>query len=290
MTAHLPTDIDTFGGNHPGPSVLIVGGTHGNEPMGVKIIQALKKELKHQKINGEIILMIGNPSAVEKKVRAVDCDFNRLFGDEAKLKKKTVEALLKEEVRALEIMPLLKRVDYLLDIHSTLKPSIPFLYMENTPKHRRAAQGFSVPYIISPFPKFHNEAFQSCMDNFVDAHGGIGITYETGWHKDHSNFKKVLSNVKHFLKAVGVAFNDFESKAINSTPQLLFLYKELIAQTEDFVFEKDFYNFSFVSKGEVIAQDGNKPVSVDQDCYFIFPKREIKQGKTVTYLAKTLDQ
>src|SRR3989338_6695361 len=284
MKTILPPYADSFGGVTPGPMVLVVGGTHGDEPMGVQVIHALKEELKNQAVVGEIIVMIGNPEAVEKKVRFVDSDLNRFFGNEAALKNKPLQARLKEEVRAREIMPLLKKVDYLLDIHSTLKPSIPFLYMENTKKHRKAVEEWSVPYIISPDYNFTNQAFRSCMDNIVDAHGGVGITYETGWNQDNSHFESVLSNVKAFLKQTRAAFHDFKSNELPSAPQSLFIYKELIAQTKKFVFEKDFNNFAFVSKGEVIARDGTQCVSVDQDSYFIFPKMNIKQGKTATYL------
>ena len=67
---------------NPGPHVVIVGGTHGNEPGGVKAIVELHRAFESGKVSlnqGKISFLLGNPNAYEKDVRYIDHDLNRHF-------------------------------------------------------------------------------------------------------------------------------------------------------------------------------------------------------------------
>ena len=64
---------------NPGAHVVIVGGTHGNEPGGVKAIVQLHRAFRNGEITlkqGKISFLIGNPKAYEKDVRYIDSDLN----------------------------------------------------------------------------------------------------------------------------------------------------------------------------------------------------------------------
>jgi succinylglutamate desuccinylase len=102
--------------------VAIVGGTHGNELLGVYLIKKWQKfpELLHRK-SFECVTLISNPSAVEKNQRYVDRDLNRCF-DTADLANENLISY--EDRRAKEIAmqfgpkdhPL---ADVILDLHTT---------------------------------------------------------------------------------------------------------------------------------------------------------------------------
>lgn len=279
----LAQNIYYFSNNLGGPCVVIIGSLHGNERVGKKVIDQLLAELPKNKIYGEIFLILGNPKAYSKNVRFIDSDLNRLFGPSFKTLK-AKKALNYEEKRALAIAPILKKADYLLDIHSTIEPSVPFVYIENTKKHRDLAKIFKTKHIISPVKGFKPKTLSSSTDNFVDKNKGIGLTYESGWNKDAFRTKEVLLKTKRFLKMVGCSFLNLKTSSDQSEVKHLFIYKELAAQTEQFTFVKDFKNFDKVDSGELIAENGG-PIVVDRDSFIIFPKKEIHPLQTALYLA-----
>ncbi|CAE7652527.1 astE [Symbiodinium sp. CCMP2592] len=109
------------------PRVVVLGGVHGNELSGVEVVQRLVSEMcnKPEQVQGEITLAIGNPPAVSRGVRFVHQDLNRCFqevgGDPA-----MPLGMEHEQSRAKVLMPLLRGLDVLLDLHATNKPSKPF--------------------------------------------------------------------------------------------------------------------------------------------------------------------
>ncbi len=277
-----------FSGSKDGPSVVIMGAVHGNERIGVDIIEALKKLLEKVEIFGEIYLIIANPKAYEKNLRFIDCDLNRLFSNNfEQIKKKKKKELMIEEKRAIEIAPILSKADYLLDIHSTIKKSIPFVYVENSKSHLKLAKVFRAKYIISSLDSCQAKSLHSSADNFVDKHNGLGITYETGWQKDYAVFPHVLKKTKIFLKSVASSFLDFpvEDKKEKDHSEQIFIYKEIIPQKENFTFSMDYQNFDFLKKGEILAREGEDKIIIEKDSYIIFPKINIHLGKTACYLA-----
>lgn len=279
----LPQNIYHFSNKWPGPCVVIIGSLHGNERVGKKVLDQLLIELPKNKIYGEIFLVLGNPKAYSKNVRFIDCDLNRLFSYHFKTLK-AKKGLNYEEKRALEIAPILEKADYLLDIHSTIKPSVPFVYIKNTKVHRELAKIFKTKYIISPIKSFKPDTLSSSTDNFVNRNKGIGLTYESGWHKDTLRTKEVLLKTKKFLKTVGSSFLNLKVSSAQLRGKHLFIYKELIAQTEQFAFKKDFKNFDKARSGELIAKDGG-PIVVDRNSFIIFPKKDIHPLQTALYLA-----
>lgn len=86
--------------------ILAVGGTHGDEPTGVAVVEELIKE----GIDG-IDGLIANPEAVLKNMRFVETDLNRSFG--------VASPLSMEERRAKEIVPYLHDADLIIEFHDT---------------------------------------------------------------------------------------------------------------------------------------------------------------------------
>ncbi|MFH1720567.1 MAG: succinylglutamate desuccinylase/aspartoacylase family protein [Patescibacteria group bacterium] len=273
----LPPHIYHFPGNTAGPCVVVMGGVHGDEKVGVQIVEKLKGLLSMEKISGEIYLIIGNPRAAQKRVRFIDCDLNRLFGD-------NFHNSNYEEKRASQIAQFLAKADFLLDIHSTTKKSVPFVYCGNTEKHFALARIFGTKYIVSPSSTFKKTGLGACTDNFVDKNGGIGITYECGWNDDSSMFDEAFFKTKQFLKVLGVAFFETPSTEISQEPIYLQVYAKIIAESEDFAFANEYNNFDFVKKGQKIAVDGKKTIFAEKDSYIIFPKKDTSPKSVVCFL------
>jgi len=266
--------------------VMIIGGMHGNEPMGIKIIQQLKKDLKNTEIkNGELTLMIGNPVAAELNIRPIKNDLNRYFGESHKSKENTDSY---EEKRATEIKSMLKKVDILIDIHSTNSPSPAFIYCEASKKHLNLAKEFTTEIIVSPDKNFRPPEFNSSADNYIDRNGGIGITYETG-HKDSNNFSEVYENIINILNKLKIISTTTNNKHKNTLKKKhLIIYDHIVADN-NFKFSKKFKNFDQVTSGTEIATENSKPIITNKECYIIFPKQNIVPNKAACYLAHQIN-
>jgi aspartoacylase len=60
--------------------VLLVGGTHGNELIGVYLIKKFERNPELVRRNSfETLTLLGNPRAIEANVRYIDKDLNRCF-------------------------------------------------------------------------------------------------------------------------------------------------------------------------------------------------------------------
>lgn len=86
--------------------VLVIGGMHGNEPLGIDIVQ----QLSTQPISN-VTGVIANTQAIKVNRRFTNADLNRSFpgGTDSY-----------EERRAKEFLELCKDFDLVLDFHNTL--------------------------------------------------------------------------------------------------------------------------------------------------------------------------
>jgi hypothetical protein len=89
--------------------ILILGGMHGNELLGVRLVRSLQRT----PIAG-VDVMIANPRAVAANVRFTESDLNRSFG---KQKGETYEVR-----RAKKIQQKAAQYDIVLDFHNTQTP------------------------------------------------------------------------------------------------------------------------------------------------------------------------
>jgi len=269
-----------------GPKTVIIAGIHGDEGLGVKVLEKLAETISQKKILGELHLLLGNPEAYKKNVRYIDTDLNRLFNESHKDLSK-LDNPNNEQKRAIEIGLLLRDANFLLDIHSTSKPSVPFLYIENSPKHKQLASKFGIEMIVLQGKKFRPEELFSSTDSFVDRCGGIGITYESGWQKDFSSLDNVFENTLRFLSAVGTI--DFvKHKKIDSLKQYLEIYDCVVPLQKEFTFSSDYENFDFVPANKTLAYEAGRPIIASEDSYIIFPKKNIVINSPACCLAKKI--
>lgn len=88
--------------------ILVLGGTHGNEPLGPRLVADLKK----RPIPG-VDAIIANPRALRQNTRFTQKDLNRSFPGSA-------TSTMYEERRAWQLLKLCKKYDLVLDFHNTL--------------------------------------------------------------------------------------------------------------------------------------------------------------------------
>lgn len=90
--------------------ILILGGMHGNEPLGPAVVKRFKK-----KPVDSVDVLIANPRALTANVRFTEEDLNRSFPGEATSK-------VYERRRARQLLKLCEGYDVVFDFHNTTCP------------------------------------------------------------------------------------------------------------------------------------------------------------------------
>ncbi|MUW15324.1 succinylglutamate desuccinylase [Halorubrum sp. CBA1125] len=123
--------------------VAIVGGIHGDEPAGERIVRRLAAELDEEGPgNGTVRLIVANEPALAAGTRYTDIDLNRVFpGD--------LESDEYERTLAPQITAELDGMDAVLALHTSHSAPPPFaIYSELTESVRRTVTGMPVEYAV----------------------------------------------------------------------------------------------------------------------------------------------
>ncbi|MDZ4217294.1 MAG: succinylglutamate desuccinylase/aspartoacylase family protein [Candidatus Gracilibacteria bacterium] len=272
----LPEQVYQFG--FGARKVAIVGGVHGDEKVGVLVVEKLRTYLEGKTLTGTAFLIIGNPRAVELNKRFVDEDLNRLFHFE--FDTKNPQTL--EQKRALELAPVLEQCHFGVDLHSTIKPSVPFVYTKAGGERMKLARCFDVECIVTTGTPTLN-----CLDGFIDRNpvDGQAFTVETGWHKDLEKVDGIFASVVEILNTLEVLESGVPPGK-RKKPQELTTYLRVIVDHPSFRFTQELANFQRLPAGTVIAKSDLKEFRLDRDSVVLFPKSLLEVGKPAVTLAE----
>ena len=274
----------SFKGRKKGPSLLILGCIHGNEIPGDKAIDNTIEEIK----NGEISILAGtvtflspvNKKANDLNVRFIDEDLNRV------LKKqkypKSYEAHL-----ANELCNIIDEHDIVLDIHSTLAPGPPSVFIDfPTIQNEMFAEALDTEYALFDWPKLYENnsySFESYdSTRYVFENGKIGVILECGQHTDPHSIKVakngILRTMTHFKL---IEKNLPKAKR----PSRIFMHTLESKYSDDDHFTKRWGHLEFIPKGTIIAErfDG-KQIVAKEDARILFPKHGAKKNQEWFYL------
>jgi len=110
---HLERGLLEWSSGKDGPLVGVVANVHGDEPVGRRTVQSLVRQGGLEA--GRVWLFNANPAAGFIGQRYIDENLNRIFDNMAL----TRPAKTYEAVRAQDMLPYLRRCDYIIDLHST---------------------------------------------------------------------------------------------------------------------------------------------------------------------------
>ncbi|MBI4836751.1 MAG: succinylglutamate desuccinylase/aspartoacylase family protein [Candidatus Abawacabacteria bacterium] len=256
-----------------GPKVVILGGVHGNETCGVKVLD----QLQNLTINkGQLTLMYGNPMAIKQNVRFVEQNLNRMFVPDQDLSITMRQSY--EYQRSREILPYLQAADYLLDIHASFTPgSLPFIICESNGAliaqhfpHLMRCYGFAV---IEP----------GGTDGFMNNNGKVGLCVECGYLADVATNEIGYETARSFLAALGLIDRKL---TVNSLQQVWDAYYLYHTKTNSFRLTKEFTDFEDVKPGQTIGYDGNEAVNAFQNEKVLFARNRDKIGDEAFILVK----
>lgn len=119
--------------NQKRPGIIVSCGIHGDETAPIEAVQQLQSDLQSGKIHSAcpLLLIYGNPQAIQQKRRFVTTNLNRLFGLDQAPQCGEAERALQLELACQEFKRICEGecnsddgVLLHLDLHSTIKPSL----------------------------------------------------------------------------------------------------------------------------------------------------------------------
>jgi len=267
-----------------GETVVIFSWIHWNEKSGIFWTNKFFKNLEEKKFILKkwklIIVFEANGQAVEKNKREIEKNMNRLFRDDLKNRS------WYEELRAFELMNLLKEADYLLDLHSTSWPSIPFIFSEM--KNFSFAKKLWVSHIVWGWWELEDWVVSGDTENYINSLWWVWITFEAWNHDNPEWWENAYQMILNFLVALDFLDKKFFKKIWEEKNIFTKIQWVYVAKTNNFKYSIDIENFSKIKKQTVIAKDWEEKVYAEKDIVLILPKDEkiIKKWKEAFFIAE----
>jgi len=187
-------EVGRYGSADSGPTLVVTGGLHGNEPSGVVALGRVFRELESLRptMRGQLIGLVGNATALAQCTRFIHDDMNRLWTRDSvdALKAQSPSQDNSEQREQREILavidPLLsaaaadaRRRAILLDLHSTSGGGPPFIVMGDTLQNRHIAFALSAPVLLGL-----EENIEGTLIEYFGAAGNVAVVLEGGQNED----------------------------------------------------------------------------------------------------------
>lgn len=264
-----------------GPSVLIVGGTHGNEPCGVEAIVQWHKLLKQRPellLSGDVHFLLGNPKAFEKDVRYVDHDLNRSFS--RLYSSQQVESRRSQEISS--FIKSFREIEAVIDLHSVSKGNSQMLIYSREQKN-------ILPFMVNLTPlNIHLSYMRSHIPGLLidecQTKAKRSLAIECGNHVDPHASKVASFHIYRLLNVLGMipAQSDFQSfESFVEQSQKVDLYETMgpIVPEDGFEFTVDHQaTMTFLEKGAVFARTLEGEQVAPNDCYLVMPPAKVQKS------------
>ncbi|UCF19689.1 MAG: succinylglutamate desuccinylase/aspartoacylase family protein [Gemmatimonadota bacterium] len=259
-------------GADPGPTLICIGGLHGNEPAGVQALRRVFQTLSRDPsllICGEFVGLIGNLAALSEGRRFLAKDLNRQWRVEVVRRKEGSCGSIDEAAEDRERRELLAELDrvfgrardetFALDLHTTSGESVPFVAMGDTLRNRRFALRFPLPMILGL-----EEHLDGTISEFLTLSGHTTITVETGQHASPAAVSNAEAAIWLALGEAGLleasetarvrSARQRLGRAAQGVPRFLELrYRHPIFPGDGFRMEPGFTNFDPVAPDQLLG-------------------------------------
>ena len=280
--------VQSFDSGLGGPHVMVNALTHGNELCGMVAVKRLL-DVGLRPARGRLTLSFANVAAYasataeHEGVRFLERDFNRLWHDDLlAADHQSVEAL-----RAHQMRPVLRSVDYLLDLHSTWHAVSPFFVLSQLPRVRALADRLALPARQLFLPDVWHEGYHLIDYGAFRAPDGhaVALIAECGQHFAQTSCDTALQVAVRFLQVCSVVS---QATAQALCPDLVGgdvieryeIAVPVIARTDHFRMLCPYAGFVSFAKGEVAAMDGEQLVLAPFDgAVVVAPRPDPKPGQ-----------
>jgi succinylglutamate desuccinylase len=277
--------IGSVVGSQPGPTLLITGGIHGNEPAGVLAAERVLPRLMEQRaaIRGEIVFLRGNTRALDRKVRYVDVDFNRQWTSQTIAANKSNLSSTSEGIEQRELLvhlsEAIKRARgeiYFLDLHTTSADGEPFATVGDTLRNRRFALMFPLTIVLGL-----EEQIEGTLLEYLNNLGAITLGFEAGQHEAPNSVDHHESVIWNAVVATGNLARkhvaDLQQRqsvlkrAGRGSRVIEVRYRHSIRPEDNFRMEPGFRSFEPVTRGQLLAKDRSGDVTARETGLILMP-------------------
>ncbi|VCU68734.1 aspartoacylase [Pigmentiphaga humi] len=285
-----------FRADAPGRNVLVTSLIHGNELCGAWAVKTvLEAGLRPRR--GTLTLAFCNLAAFDSfdaarhdRSRYLDEDMNRVWSDE-----KLAAPASRESRRAAELLPWVRKADWLLDLHSMHEPCAPLSLTGMQPRNLALARDLGAPQHIIVDAGHKDGVRMRDYGRFGEMadNGTRSLLIECGYHGALESRAVATDQVARFLLASGIVdAGDLRQEWFMPKPgtQLAIQVTEpVVAQSRDFRFSEPWQGLEELEKaGTVIGWQDGRPITTPYDhCTLVMPSlRQLVPGVTVVRLAK----
>jgi succinylglutamate desuccinylase len=281
-------EIGRLVGAEPGPTLVIVGGIHGNEPAGVEAARRVFARLARGdlRLRGEIVAFAGNVEGLRRGVRYQAKDLNRLWSEAhfAALRENRAGDRDPEDREQLELLSAIDAAlgrargrAHLVDLHTTSAAGIPFILFGDTLPQRRFSRAFPLPVLIGL-----EEQLDAVLTDYWTRRGCITLAIEGGQHASPDSTEAIEAFLWLALARAGLLAGGEPEEIARSgallerrragLPRVMEVISRRSVSPEDgFRMEPGFRNIDYARKDQLLARDNSGEIRAPADGIVILP-------------------
>jgi succinylglutamate desuccinylase len=273
-----PRVLADLGSPEEGPTLLVIGGLHGNEPAGVlgaeRVIARLRADGRRPR--GRFLALTGNRTALAAGKRFIDEDLNRIWLPEYLERVRSGRDLDRAEDREVAELDATFRqalaeahgIVHLLDIHTTSGPGPAFTVLHDTLTNRAFARALPLPIALG----LEEELNGTLTDHFTEL-GAVALSVETGQHDDAHSVDRAAAAIWIAMWVAGLLPEGYDTE-VEAARELLEVegrglpraievrYRHAIPRGSHFHMYPGFGSFQTVTVGQPMAtEEGRTLVS-----------------------------
>jgi predicted deacylase len=278
--------VGSVRGESSGPTIIVVGGIHGNEPAGIRAAERVLARLSRDDagIRGELVAFGGNLGALRLGRRYIDKDLNRLWSDE---KIERAKKSPQRDAEDRELLDLLSAIEdtmarargdvYVLDLHTTSAAGTPFVLFGDTRRQRRFGCSFPIPVVLGL-----EEQVEGVLSGCTNARGCVSVAIEGGQHDDPASIDNLEACIWIALVSAGAiekqrlpehddAYRLLDRRR-GSLPRVMEVTaRQAITADDQFRMAPGFANLDHARAGQLLAHDKNGELRAPRDMLVILP-------------------
>lgn len=283
--------IAHFCGDPTGPTLVVFGSIHGNEPSGSVCLRKLVPSIRalETRLLGRVFFIAGNTRALRDKVRFIDSDLNRHW-TKANLAKSAAENPnpAAEDAELFELNSIIGHIlntaeneVYALDLHSTSADGLPFATVGDTLRNRHFAQMFPVRILLGI-----EEQLEGTLLEYLNNQGVVTMGFEGGQHDSAKTIENHEALVWLAIVNAGIAAPDDVPdlgmhrqylRIASAGRQILEVrHREAIAANDDFLMNAGFKNFDVIKRGQILAENRHGRIAAVESGVILMPLYQTK--------------
>lgn len=272
-TINVDRLIGHIKGDEEGPTLIFMGGIHGNEPAGVFALNKVFEQLNAKAIKGNIYGIAGNLWALNHGERFEKEDLNRLWTLQRmkRLSSNGHRPIHQDEKEQIEINLLIDKIlkeekgpFYFFDMHTTSSETLPFLTVNDSLLNRAFTFQYPLPIILGI-----EEYLDGPILSYINELGYVAFGFEAGQHDEMASIQHCIAFIylslvfTRTLDPSQIDYHKYHDSLAKTSGDIRHIYeihfRYLIKENENFKMLPGFYNFQRIKARQHIANsDGRR--------------------------------